>query len=89
MIWQLFSCERAPIQLLQKVLILTRRMLKRGFPRAELVECGSPYWPEASCYPSSFVDPTVRQVFAITAPLILDTILRTKNAKYFSSLTPE
>ncbi|KAL5961340.1 hypothetical protein TSMEX_010927 [Taenia solium] len=80
---KMFSRERAPAEILQGMLILTRRILKKGFPHAELVECGAMCWSKATAYSHALIDTNIRKVFRITIPLIIDTLLRAKNPTNF------
>nr|CDS25329.1 conserved hypothetical protein [Hymenolepis microstoma] len=79
LIWKLFARERAPVGILQKVLILTRKILKKGYSNAEIIECGATCWSKAISYPQTLIDNNVRAVFRITIPLIMNTLLRAKN----------
>lgn len=65
------------------MLILTRRVLKKGFPHAELIECGATCWSKATTYPHNLIDTNIRTVFRIAIPLIIDTLLRAKNSTNF------
>uniref|UniRef100_A0A5K3FQP2 Mediator of RNA polymerase II transcription subunit 23 n=2 Tax=Mesocestoides corti TaxID=53468 RepID=A0A5K3FQP2_MESCO len=81
LIWKFFCRERAPAAILQRTLILTRKIIKKGFPNAKLIECGAACWSKAFSYPKVLVDPKVLLVFKSIAPLILDTLLRAKCIK--------
>ncbi|VDK37166.1 unnamed protein product [Taenia asiatica] len=83
LVWKMFSREKAPAEILQGMLILTRRILKKGFPHAELVECGAMCWSKATAYSHALIDTNIRKVFRITIPLIIDTLLRAKNRTNF------
>lgn len=76
---KLFARERVPVEILQGVLVLTRKVLKKGFPNAELIECGSSCWNKATSYPRAIIDGKIRHVFRITIPLTIDTLLHAKD----------
>ncbi|VDO04294.1 unnamed protein product [Rodentolepis nana] len=76
---KLFTRERAPVGILQRVLILTRKILKKGYSNAEIIECGSTCWSKATSYPQTLIDNNVRAVFKITIPMVINTLLRAKN----------
>ncbi|CUT98989.1 conserved hypothetical protein [Echinococcus multilocularis] len=80
LIWKMFSRERAPAEILQGMLVLTRRVLKKGFPHSEMIECGATCWSKATPYSRALIDTKIRMVFKITIPLIIDTMLRAKNS---------
>lgn len=61
------------------MLILTRKVLKKGHLNAEFIECGTSCWNNAVAYPSVLIDEKIRTVFRIMIPSILDTLLRAKN----------
>uniref|UniRef100_A0A0R3SQK4 Protein dopey-2 n=1 Tax=Hymenolepis diminuta TaxID=6216 RepID=A0A0R3SQK4_HYMDI len=79
LIWKLFARERAPVDILQGMLILTRKILKKGYSNSEIVECGATCWSKAISYPPILMDSKVRTVFRITIPLIINTLLRARN----------
>ncbi|EUB60581.1 hypothetical protein EGR_04600 [Echinococcus granulosus] len=71
---------KAPAEILQGMLVLTRRVLKKGFPHSEMIECGATCWSKATSYSHALIDTNIRTVFKITIPLIIDTMLRAKNS---------
>lgn len=78
-IQKLFARERAPVDILQGMLILTRKILKKGYSNSEMVECGATCWSKAISYPPLLIDSKVRTVFRITIPLVINTLLRARN----------
>ncbi|KAM7536383.1 hypothetical protein Aperf_G00000085661 [Anoplocephala perfoliata] len=68
-----------PMQLIWGVLVLTRKMLKKGFANAELIECGASCWNKATSYPQALIDDKIRVVFRITIPTIVDALLLAKD----------
>ena len=75
---KMFSRERTPLEILQGMIILTRKILKKGFRRSELLECCATYWNKPTSYPPILIDSNILEVFKITVPLITDTLIRTR-----------
>ena len=80
---KMFPRERTPAEILQGMLVLTRKILKKGFLHSELLECCAKYWSKATSYPPTLIDCNIRKVFKITVPQIIDTLLRVRYLKTF------